>query len=246
MLSKIGRRLTYANVIGTIALFLALGGGAYAALKLPKNSVGSAQIKKDAVNSSKVKNGSLLAGDFKAGQLPAGPQGAQGAQGPKGEQGAQGAQGSQGVQGPKGDTGTVDTSNVYSKSEADARFLTKDRLESSGFTKLAAAASPAPVTLLTRGPITFTATCADLGGGDIMVNVRAQSSEASSFAGQAANQEALTGTPTVLATQQSSVAAFRTQPPIGIITPTTGFTALINSGVVVGGADCVAEVIATP
>jgi hypothetical protein len=68
--------------MATIAVFLALGGGAYAALKLPKNSVGSKQIKANAVRSSKVKNGSLLADDFKAGQLP------QGAKGDKGDPGA--------------------------------------------------------------------------------------------------------------------------------------------------------------
>jgi hypothetical protein len=77
-------RLTYANVIATLALFLALGGGAYAASRLPKNSIGSKQIKKNAVNSAKVKNHSLKAADFKAGQLPAGPQGPTGPQGAKG------------------------------------------------------------------------------------------------------------------------------------------------------------------
>jgi len=62
-------QLTYANVIATVALFLALAGGAYAATQLPKNSVGPKQIAKNAVRSSKVKDGSLLAKDFKAGQL---------------------------------------------------------------------------------------------------------------------------------------------------------------------------------
>src|SRR4051812_16235113 len=75
MLGKFRPRLSYANVIGTLALFLALGGGAYAAFKLPDNSVGSRQIKANAVKSSKVKDGSLLAGDFKAGQLPKGDRG---------------------------------------------------------------------------------------------------------------------------------------------------------------------------
>jgi hypothetical protein len=53
-MSKLRTRLTYANVMATIAVFLALGGGAYAAFKLPENSVGSKQIKADAVKSSKV------------------------------------------------------------------------------------------------------------------------------------------------------------------------------------------------
>ena len=45
MLDRLRSRLTYANVTATIALFLALGGGAYAASQLPANSVGTAQIK---------------------------------------------------------------------------------------------------------------------------------------------------------------------------------------------------------
>ena len=49
MLTRVRDRLTYANVISTIALFVALGGGAYAAVTLPKNSVGSKQIRAKAV-----------------------------------------------------------------------------------------------------------------------------------------------------------------------------------------------------
>ena len=38
---RIRDRLTYANVTATLALFIALGGSSYAALKLPRDSVGS-------------------------------------------------------------------------------------------------------------------------------------------------------------------------------------------------------------
>ena len=92
------RRPSPALVISLLALFVSLGGAAYAATNLPKNSVGSKQIKKSAVNaaklkknsvnSSKVKNHSLKAADFKNGQLPAGPKGATGATGPAGAAGA--------------------------------------------------------------------------------------------------------------------------------------------------------------
>jgi hypothetical protein len=94
------RHLTYANVMSSIAVFLVLGGGAYAATQLPKNSVGTRQLKKNAVTSAKVKDGSLLAKDFKSGQLPAGPKGAAGPQGPKGDTGPQGPQGEKGDPGP--------------------------------------------------------------------------------------------------------------------------------------------------
>jgi hypothetical protein len=97
------RDTRYANVTATIALVLALGGTSYAAVSLPRNSVGSSQVKSDAITSSKVKNRSLLAGDFKAGQLPAGP---------KGSAGVPGAQGAAGLAGPAGPTGPRGTTGL--------------------------------------------------------------------------------------------------------------------------------------
>jgi len=41
---RIKGKPSYANVMATVAVFLALGGAAYAATKLPKNSVGTKQI----------------------------------------------------------------------------------------------------------------------------------------------------------------------------------------------------------
>ena len=102
MLARVSSKLSYANVIATLALFCALGGGAYAAIKLPANSVGTRQIRNNAVTSIKVKDASLLSRDFKAGQLPAG---AQGPKGDKGDTGQTGPQGDTGQTGPKGDTG---------------------------------------------------------------------------------------------------------------------------------------------
>jgi hypothetical protein len=42
-------RLTYANVVSTLALFVALGGASYAAVELPTGSVGSKQLKAKSV-----------------------------------------------------------------------------------------------------------------------------------------------------------------------------------------------------
>ena len=88
--------------IGLLALFIALGGTSYAAAKLPKNSVGSAQIRSGAVTQSKLQK-SLQSKLAKAGAP--GPAGATGAQGPKGDTGAQGPQGVAGEKGDKGDPG---------------------------------------------------------------------------------------------------------------------------------------------
>lgn len=82
---------TRRNAVAYLALFIALGGTGYAATRLPKNSVGTAQLKNGAVTAAKVKSHSLIGADFKAGQLPAGATGPAGAQGPKGEAGAPGA-----------------------------------------------------------------------------------------------------------------------------------------------------------
>jgi hypothetical protein len=73
-------RLTYANVVATLALFIALGGAsAFAAAQLAKNSVGSRQLKSksvttgkiapNAVNGSKVANASLTGADINLSQL---------------------------------------------------------------------------------------------------------------------------------------------------------------------------------
>lgn len=56
MKQRLRPKLTYSNVIATIALFVALGGAATAATRLPTNSVGPNQIKRGAVNTSKLRN----------------------------------------------------------------------------------------------------------------------------------------------------------------------------------------------
>ena len=99
------RRPNFAETIAVIALFVALGGASYAAIKIPKNSVGTKQLKKNAVTSAKVKNRSLLAADFKAGQLPAGATGATGLVGPRGATGEQGIPGFPGTPGTPGING---------------------------------------------------------------------------------------------------------------------------------------------
>jgi hypothetical protein len=90
-----------AMAVACLALLVALGGVGYAAVKLPANSVGTAQLRNDAVTAAKVKNGSLLAADFKRGQI-VGKIGAKGAPGVKGDPGPKG---DQGVKGDTGDRG---------------------------------------------------------------------------------------------------------------------------------------------
>jgi hypothetical protein len=76
MLARLRPRLTYANVVSTLCLFILLGGTAWA---VAKNSIGTAQLKNKAVttpkladgavNSAKVANGSLTGVDVNASTL---------------------------------------------------------------------------------------------------------------------------------------------------------------------------------
>jgi hypothetical protein len=108
MFTKLRARLgrpSPATAIALLALFVALGGTGYAALKLPKNSVGTAQLKNNAVTGAKVKDGSLQAGDF-GGTLPAGAKGDKGDPGTNGTNGTNGAPGTPGTNGNNGTPGT--------------------------------------------------------------------------------------------------------------------------------------------
>jgi hypothetical protein len=79
LVHKLRSRLTYANVMSSIAVFVALSGGAYA-LTIPKSSVGSRQLKRNAITgpkirrnaitSVKVRDHSLTATDLAAGVIP--------------------------------------------------------------------------------------------------------------------------------------------------------------------------------
>ncbi len=61
MQSRLRPKLTYSNVIATIALFIALGGAAVAA-GLPKNSVGPKQLKRGAVTAAKIRKAAVTSG----------------------------------------------------------------------------------------------------------------------------------------------------------------------------------------
>jgi hypothetical protein len=136
-----------------LALFVALGGGAYAAIKIPKNSVGTTQIKKNAVTTAKVKDHSLLQKDFKTGQIPAGAAGAAGPQGP------QGAPGPQGLVGPKGDVGPANTKTFQGSISSPGTL-----------------ADPAETTLVSQGVVSVIGKCWD-DAGTIYASVYLRSSQ---------------------------------------------------------------------
>ncbi|MGZ6694876.1 MAG: hypothetical protein ACXVFN_12970 [Solirubrobacteraceae bacterium] len=92
-LRRLRQRLTYANVTATAALFVALGGSSYAAVTLPRNSVGAAQLRKSSVRSDKVRDRSLEVRDLslRARESLRGQRGPVGPQGPPGGTGSSGS-----------------------------------------------------------------------------------------------------------------------------------------------------------
>lgn len=63
--SRITSRLSFANVVSVLALFVALGGTAWAATALPPNSVGTKQLKNQAVTTAKIHRGAITTPDLK-------------------------------------------------------------------------------------------------------------------------------------------------------------------------------------
>jgi hypothetical protein len=119
-------KLTYSNVISTLCLLLLLGGGtAWAATRLPRNSVGTRQIKKEAVTPAKLSRGAkaTLVGVGAQGPIgPQGPQGPKGDKGDKGEPGGKGERGERGERGPEGPEGREGQAGAPGATDVVARY----------------------------------------------------------------------------------------------------------------------------
>ena len=118
------RRVTFSNATSLVALFVALGGSAYATGLLPANSVGRAQLQPNSVTTSKLapksvgraklKPGSVAASELADGSVDLGalqasvrrllkrPRASTGPRGAAGQPGPAGAAGSQGTAGASG------------------------------------------------------------------------------------------------------------------------------------------------
>lgn len=115
----IRQHLTYANVIASVALFLALGGAAVAATQLPRNSVGTQQLKSGAVTIGKIARKARKQLHGRRGlQGLQGKTGKTGKTGARGPRGATGAKGSTGARGPRGQDGTGPAFEVFGENKA--------------------------------------------------------------------------------------------------------------------------------
>ena len=109
MAVRFRRHLTYANVTATLALFVALSGGAYAAQAVVFGSGGVLDqcIGKHGTERAIVTGGHCKRGEQLVAINEQGLAGPHGSQGPKGDAGAGGPAGVQGAQGAQGAPGTA-------------------------------------------------------------------------------------------------------------------------------------------
>jgi Collagen triple helix repeat (20 copies) len=115
------KHLTYANVVATLALFSALGGSAYAAVRITganvvDDSLSGADVHDSSLTGADIRDGSLRVRDFKRGAVSAtslGRPGVPGTPGQAGPQGSTGPRGPAGAQGPAGSQGPSGTARAY-------------------------------------------------------------------------------------------------------------------------------------
>jgi hypothetical protein len=119
------------NLVAYVALFAALGGTSYAAVRLSAGSVTSRALAKGAVTHSKlaansvtsstIRNGSLTSADFAKGMLSgkasSGTAGSAGSNGGKGPDGTSGPTGPTGPAGPAGPAGANGSSSIVTRAQ---------------------------------------------------------------------------------------------------------------------------------
>ena len=109
-------RLSYANVMATVALFIALGGSSYAAVRITganvkDGTITGADIKDNSLRGHEIRTGATApttSGTGRCGRRTSAPgrfQPVHRAEGRQGRRGAQGAKGETGARAPKGDSG---------------------------------------------------------------------------------------------------------------------------------------------
>jgi hypothetical protein len=139
---QIRKRITYANVMSSIAVFLVLGGAsAYAAKKIGSNeikgnSITTGKLKKNAVTASKIKKNSITTAKIKNGA----------------------------VTGPKINLttlGTVPNATHATTADTATNF---SRYFTTGIVRASAGQNPL---LFSIGPFTVTGHCKDIGGGEV-------------------------------------------------------------------------------
>ena len=168
MLSSLRKRLTFANVLASAALFIALGGASYAAVSMPHNSVGSKQVRAHSIQQADLARGSVGSGQLRMRSVTAPKLASRGvtkrALSPwiRTQLRQRAATGAPGPRGPAGATGPRGPGAVPVRYSA------------------AAAATPAFATVFNTGGLTLEASC-EVSGGTTTLNLNVGSAQAATL-----------------------------------------------------------------
>jgi hypothetical protein len=167
-MNPIRKRLTYANVISTLALFLVLGGAsALAATNLGKNTVGANQLKKNAVTNAKLKNGAVTGAKINLSTLGAVPNATNAAHATNADNATNANHAKTAETATKADSATKaeTATKADTATSADTATLATNfsRYQNIGLVKLAVGDK---VVLLSSGPFTITGVCTEPNPGE--------------------------------------------------------------------------------
>jgi hypothetical protein len=235
---RVGPHLSFANVTALVALFVALGGSSYAAMRvgsqeivdnsvaskdLRNNDVRGQDILKDTVRGTDVRDGDLTGKDVRDDTVS----------------GADVKESGLGIV-----PAARDAETLAGKS-ADA-FLGSDRQMRTGLIKLAHGDSR---TIASSGPFTWKAACSDVGAGITRLMVTVETTEANSFAGDfgSGGQPVSPGSPVTLLDQSQAGALYTIGFPLSAVAPSGAAPAgLAFAGIGVLGTDCVINGVLWP
>jgi hypothetical protein len=232
------RRLSFANVTAALALFIALGGSSYAAIRIgsdqiANNSVSSKDlrnnhirgrdIRKDTIRGTDIRDSDLQGRDVRNDTIA----------------GADIKESSLGVVPRAQDAQTL-------AGKPASAFLGSGQLAKTGLVKLAHGETK---TIASTGPFTWKAACSDDGGGNTRLTITAESTEAASFAADfgAGGQPAAPGAPATVFDQAAPGPLYTIGFPLSAIAPSGAApVGLAFVGIQVAGADCLANGMFTP
>ena len=221
--------LSFANVVSVLALFVALGGSSYAAMKIGSdeiadNSVRGRDIHKDTVRGTDIRNNDVKGRDVRDNTLT----------------------GADLKESTLGSVPQAEDALTLAGKPASA-FLGSDRQIRTGLIKLAHAETK---TVASSGPFTWKAACSDGGGGNTRLTVTVESTEAGASAG--AFDPSMSGTvspgsPVTVFDDATTGPIYTIGFPLSAVAPSGAAPAgLAFVGLQVAGADCVVNGVLWP
>lgn len=221
-------RLTFSNLTALLALFVALGGSSYAAIRvgsdeIADDSVRGRDIHKDTVRGTDVRDNDLQGRDIRDGTIS----------------GADVKESSLGRVALAADAGTLG-------GRTPSSFLAADKVVRVGPVKLSKGES---ATVASTGPFTWKAQCSDAGVDGIHLKVVLESTEANSLTGSFGTPagEFSPGSPAVLFDSSSTTPGYMIAFPLSATAPSGAApVGLAFVGISAAGADCVVNGLLLP